>query len=355
MIEFQGVAKTYGDGTRAVDGIDLRIETGSFTVFVGPSGCGKTTTMRMINRMVDPTEGRVLVDGQDIRASRPEELRRTMGYVLQGAGLFPHRTAVDNVATTLRLAGVPRTEARTRAQAALRLVRLRPELDDRFPAALSGGQQQRVGVARALAADPPILLMDEPFSAVDPVVRAELQQELLRLRETLSQTIVFVTHDIDEALLLGDRIVVFGPGGTIHQHADPRTLLERPADAFVAQMVGRDRGFRSLGFRTASLPVLPLDPAAADGTVPVPAEADSAAGWRLELADDRRPVAWVGADARIPAGDGWTAGGGLRQALDAVLASPTGAVHATDDHGVVTGWITRTAVLAAVDDSGAHA
>jgi len=346
MIEFHGVSKTYGDGTRALDGIDLEIESGSLTVFVGPSGCGKTTTMRMINRMVEPTEGRILVDGEDVRDVAPVTLRRSMGYVIQGAGLFPHRTAVDNVATTLRLAGVPRGEARERAQAALRLVRLRPELDDRFPAELSGGQQQRVGVARALAADPPILLMDEPFSAVDPVVRAELQQELLRLRASLSQTIVFVTHDIDEALLLGDRIVVFGPGGTIHQHADPQTLLERPADPFVAQMIGRDRGFRSLGFRTAALEVLPLERATEDGTAPVPGIAD---GWRLDCEDDGRPAAWVRGEERIPAGEGWRVGDGLRQALDAVLSSPTAAVHAVDDRGVVTGWITRSAVLAAVD------
>jgi osmoprotectant transport system ATP-binding protein len=358
MIEVRGVSKTYDDGTRAVDLIDLTIETGSLTVFVGPSGCGKTTTMRMINRMVEPTTGTVLVDGEDIRGIPPATLRKSMGYVLQGAGLFPHRTAVDNVATTLRLAGVPRRQARTRAQETLRLVRLRPELDERYPAQLSGGQQQRVGVARALAADPPILLMDEPFSAVDPVVRAELQQELLRLRETLSQTIVFVTHDIDEALLLGDRIVVFGPGGAIHQHADPQSLLERPADPFVAQMVGRDRGFRSLGFRTADLDILPLERTDAQRTDEQRASDDSAPsvpvpggdpGWSLELDADGRPAAWLSTQERIPAGEGWPAGGGLRQALDAVLSSPTAAAPAVDETGTVIGWITRSAVLAAVD------
>ena len=223
MIEFEGVAKTYPGGTTAVKGLDLAVPTGSLTVFVGPSGCGKTTSMRMINRMVEPTAGRILIDGEDIAAVPTVRLRQSMGYVLQGAGLFPHRTALDNAATTLRLTGMSKAEARERARDALRLVRLRPELDDRFPPQLSGGQQQRVGVARALAADPPVLLMDEPFSAVDPVVRAELHGELLHLRETLSQTIVFVTHDIDEALLLGDRIAVFGPGGTVHQYAEPQT------------------------------------------------------------------------------------------------------------------------------------
>lgn len=258
MIEFEGVSKTYPDGTTAIEQLDLVVPSGSLTVFVGPSGCGKTTSMRMINRMVEPTTGRILVDGEDIAAVPTVRLRQSMGYVLQGAGLFPHRTALDNAATTLRLTGMSRAEAREKARDALRLVRLRPELDDRFPSQLSGGQQQRVGVARALAADPPVLLMDEPFSAVDPVVRAELQAELLHLRKTLSQTIVFVTHDIDEALLLGDRIAVFGPGGTVHQYAKPQTILERPADSFVAQMVGRDRGFRSLGFQTDDLPVHPL-------------------------------------------------------------------------------------------------
>ena len=186
MIEFEGVSKTYPDGTTAIEHLDLVVPSGSLTVFVGPSGCGKTTSMRMINRMVEPTTGRILVDGEDIAAVPTVSLRQSMGYVIQGAGLFPHRTALDNAATTLRLTGMSKAEARERARAALRLVRLRPELDDRFPSQLSGGQQQRVGVARALAADPPILLMDEPFSAVDPVVRAELQAELLRLRTTLS-------------------------------------------------------------------------------------------------------------------------------------------------------------------------
>lgn len=345
MIEFEGVSKTYSDGTTAVDGLDLTIDSGSLTVFVGPSGCGKTTSMRMINRMVEPTAGRILVDGQDTAQIPTAKLRQSMGYVLQGAGLFPHRTAIDNVATTLRLAGESRAEAHRRAGEALRLVRLRPELDERFPSQLSGGQQQRVGVARALAADPPVLLMDEPFSAVDPVVRAELQGELLRLRGTLSQTIVFVTHDIDEALLLGDRIVVFGPGGTVHQCAAPQTILERPADAFVAQMVGRDRGFRALGFRTDDLPVLPLGDSGADGALAAPSGT-----WRLNLDDAGRPLTWENGDMRTPAGEGHRAGSGLRSALDAALSSPAGAAAVVDGTGCVVGWLERSAVLRALED-----
>ena len=345
MIEFEGVSKTYPDGTTAVDGLDLRIDSGSLTVFVGPSGCGKTTSMRMINRMVEPTAGRILMDGQDTAQIPTVKLRQSMGYVLQGAGLFPHRTAIDNVATTLRLAGASKAEARSRAAEALRLVRLRPELDERFPSQLSGGQQQRVGVARALAADPPVLLMDEPFSAVDPVVRAELQGELMRLRGTLSQTIVFVTHDIDEALLLGDRIVVFGPGGTVHQCAEPQTILERPADAFVAQMVGRDRGFRALGFHAEDLPVLPLDERGADGALPVPG-----GSWRLTVDDAGRPLTWENGETRTPAGEGHLAGSTLRSALDAALSSPAGTAAVVDDTGRVVGWLRRSAVLTALED-----
>lgn len=356
MIEFEGVSKTYPDGTTAIEHLDLSVPTGSLTVFVGPSGCGKTTTMRMINRMVEPTTGRILVDGKDIAAVPTVRLRQSMGYVLQGAGLFPHRSALDNAATTLRLTGMSKVEARERARDALRLVRLRPELDDRFPSQLSGGQQQRVGVARALAADPPVLLMDEPFSAVDPVVRAELQAELLHLRETLSQTIVFVTHDIDEALLLGDRIAVFGPGGTVHQYAEPQTILERPADAFVAQMVGRDRGFRSLGFHADDLPVRPLGEKDTEGAVTAPStEGRSAEGrsteeqWRLLLDEEARPVAWRRGEARIPAGDGHVAGAGLRSALDAVLASPAEAAVVVEG-GCAVGWLDRSTVLRALAD-----
>ena len=200
MIEFRGVTKRFADGTVAVDDLDLVAENGRITVLVGPSGCGKTTSLRMINRMVDPTSGTILVDGEDVRSRPPARLRRGIGYVIQQAGLFPHRTVLDNVATVPRLLGWRRGRARDRAAELLELVGLPKAMSERYPAQLSGGQRQRVGVARALAADPPVLLMDEPFSAVDPVVREGLQDELLRLQSELGKTIVFVTHDIDEAI-----------------------------------------------------------------------------------------------------------------------------------------------------------
>ncbi|RJK96356.1 ABC transporter ATP-binding protein [Vallicoccus soli] len=260
MIRFESATKRYPDGTTAVDALDLEVPAGRVTVLVGPSGCGKTTSLRMVNRMVEPTAGRVLVDGRDVMAQDPARLRLGIGYVIQQAGLFPHRTVVDNVATVPRLLGRSRRDARRRALEVLERVGLPGAYADRYPVQLSGGQQQRVGVARALAADPPVLLMDEPFSAVDPVVRGQLQQELLRLQGELGKTIVFVTHDIDEAVVLGDLVAVFREGGHLAQVDTPQRLLESPADAFVADFVGRDRGFRGLSFVDAGdLPVEPYD------------------------------------------------------------------------------------------------
>lgn len=248
MITFDGVTKRYPDGTVAVDGLDLEIQAGRITVLVGPSGCGKTTTLRMINRMVDATDGTVAVDGKDVRDVDPPALRRGIGYVIQQAGLFPHRTIVDNIATVPYLLGWDKKKARAEAHALMARVGLDPGLAKRFPAQLSGGQQQRVGVARALAADPPIMLMDEPFSAVDPIVRAGLQDEFLRLQDEVEKTIVFVTHDIDEAVKLGHRIAVFQVGGRLAQYTTPDELLSAPADDFVSDFLGGDRGIRRLRF-----------------------------------------------------------------------------------------------------------
>ena len=248
MIEFQSVTKQYQSGQAAVDELTMSIDKGAITVFVGPSGCGKTTSLRMINRMVEPTSGTITVGGQDVTSVPAAKLRRSMGYVMQSSGLMPHRSVLDNIATVPRLNGVSKAEARKRAQELLDVVGLASALGKRYPSQLSGGQQQRVGVARALAADPPVLLMDEPFSAVDPVVRDELQQELLRLQRDLAKTIVFVTHDIDEATVLGDKVAVFGLGGKLAQYATPEEILRAPANDFVASFVGRDRGFRHLGF-----------------------------------------------------------------------------------------------------------
>lgn len=248
MISFKGVTKRYADGTVAVDGLDLELATGEITVFVGPSGCGKTTTLRMINRMVEPTSGVIAIDGVDVTTRPAAELRRGIGYVIQQGGLFPHRTVLDNVATVPLLLGWDKKKARERARELLPRVGLDAALGARYPHQLSGGQQQRVGVARALAADPPVLLMDEPFSAVDPVVRAGLQEEFLRLQAELHKTIVFVTHDIDEAVRLGHRIAVFAKGGHVAQYATPRELLAAPEPGFVTEFLGGERGLRKLRF-----------------------------------------------------------------------------------------------------------
>ena len=228
MISFEHVSKRFDDGTLAVDDFSLTIPSRSTTVFVGSSGCGKTTLLRMINRMVDPSEGRIVIDDEVVSDVDPVRLRRRIGYVMQNSGLLPHRTVIDNVATVPMLTGVNKKQARADALTLLDTVGLDRALADRYPSQLSGGQQQRVGVARGLAIDPNILLMDEPFGAVDPLVRAELQQELLRLQRDIAKTIVFVTHDIDEAFLLGDQVVILQKGGHIAQVGTPAEILGQP-------------------------------------------------------------------------------------------------------------------------------
>ncbi|MGO1354976.1 MAG: ABC transporter ATP-binding protein [Brachybacterium tyrofermentans] len=246
MIGFENVRKEYPGGTLAVEDFSLEIASHEALVLVGTSGSGKTTLMRMINRMVDPTSGRVHIDGDDVASLDPVQLRRSVGYVMQASGLLPHRTVLDNIATVPVLRGTSKNEARRRAHELMETVGLDAALARRYPGQLSGGQQQRVGVARGLAADPNILLMDEPFGAVDPIVRRELQQELMHLQRDLKKTIVFVTHDIDEAFLIGDRVVLLKPGGVIAQIGTPQEILSDPADDFVASFVGADRGIRAL-------------------------------------------------------------------------------------------------------------
>ncbi|MFD3444285.1 ABC transporter ATP-binding protein [Microbacteriaceae bacterium 4G12] len=246
MIEFRSVSKQFPDGTVAVDDFSYVLPSGKATVLVGSSGSGKTTLLRMINRMVEPTGGQVLIDGTDVAKLDRVKLRRSIGYVLQAAGLMPHRRVIDNIATVPVLNGVRKAEARERAYELLDKVGLDRALGERYPSQLSGGQQQRVGVARALAADPEILLMDEPFGAVDPIVRADLQLELNRLQRELGKTIVFVTHDIDEAFTVADQVVIFRKGGVVAQAGTPAEILANPADDFVASFVGADAGRRSL-------------------------------------------------------------------------------------------------------------
>ena len=249
MIEFRSVGKQFADGTRAVSTFSLTVPSHTTTVLVGSSGCGKTTLLRSVNRMVDLTEGQILIDDEDIAARNPVELRRSIGYVMQHAGLLPHRRVIDNVATVLRLCGVPKPQALQRSAEVLETVGLDASVHRKYPSQLSGGQQQRVGVARALANDPNILLMDEPFGAVDPIVRAELQQEMRRLQLQLKKTIVFVTHDIEEALALGDQVVILREGGEVAQVGAPAEILAQPADDFVAKFIGLEQGGRVLRVR----------------------------------------------------------------------------------------------------------
>jgi len=366
MIRFESVTKRYPDGTVAVNELSLEAPSHQITVLVGPSGCGKTTSLRMINRMIDPTEGRIWLDDKDISTVPPPQLRRGMGYVIQAAGLFPHRTVVDNVATVPFLLKENRREARAKAMELLERVGLPAQLAKRYPAQLSGGQQQRVGVARALAADPQVMLMDEPFSAVDPVVRAQLQDEFLRLQADLAKTIVFVTHDIDEAIKLGDHVAVLRVGGRLAQFATPADLLSRPADSFVAGFVGRDRGYRALGFTVAD--ALPLH---REGTIALGSEladAPEAArdGWVLVVDTDQQPQGWL-ALTGVPrsaltgevtpellnlGGTLATQGGTLREALDAALSSPSGRGVVVDDEGRFAGTVGVSDVLARIE---AHA
>ncbi|MER5860940.1 betaine/proline/choline family ABC transporter ATP-binding protein [Streptomyces sp900105245] len=246
MIRFEQVTKRYPDGTTAVDDLSFEVAKGELVTLVGPSGCGKTTTMMMVNRLIEPTSGRILVGGEDIAAVDPVRLRRRIGYVIQQVGLFPHRTVLDNTATVPALLGWKRTRARARAAELLDLVGLDPKTyGPRYPEQLSGGQRQRVGVARALAADPPVLLMDEPFGAVDPVVREQLQDEFLRMQSAVRKTVLLVTHDIEEAVRLGDRIAVYGQG-RIEQFDTPGAVLGAPATPYVASFVGADRGLKRL-------------------------------------------------------------------------------------------------------------
>src|SRR5680860_205008 len=246
VISFERVTKRFPGGTVAVDDLTLDVPEGEVVVLVGPSGCGKTTTMRMVNRMTEPTSGTITVDGRDVMAQDPATLRRRVGYVIQQVGLFPHRTIAQNVATVPQLLGWDDRRTTARVRELMELVGLPEGVADRYPHQLSGGQRQRVGVARALAADPPVMLMDEPFGAVDPIVRGRLQEEFLRLQREVRKTIIFVTHDIDEAILMGDRIAIFSQGGVLEQYAAPRELLADPANDFVIEFLGSERGLKRL-------------------------------------------------------------------------------------------------------------
>jgi osmoprotectant transport system ATP-binding protein len=254
-LELRGVSKTYpGAASPAIGDLSLTVQAGEICVLVGPSGCGKTTAMRLINRMIELTAGDILLDGRSITEHEPAALRREIGYAIQQIGLFPHRTVAENIATVPELLGWERPRIAARISELLELIGLDPALGSRFPAQLSGGQRQRVGVARALAADPPLMLMDEPFGAVDPINRERLQGEFLRLQDQVRKTIVFVTHDIDEAIRMGDRIAVLREGGVLAQYATPHELLTNPADEFVADFVRPERALERLALQHGIAP-----------------------------------------------------------------------------------------------------
>jgi osmoprotectant transport system ATP-binding protein len=257
---FDGATKVYGDGAPAVDQLSLTVAAGEICVLVGPSGGGKTTALKLVNRLIELTSGDIRIEGRSIKALDVTELRRGIGYVIQQVGLFPHLTIEANIGTVPRLFGRDRGWIRRRSQELLELVGLDPSYAARYPSQLSGGERQRVGLARALAADPPLLLMDDPFGAIDPIVRARLQDEFLRLQREVRKTVVFVTHDIDEAIKVGDRIAILRRGGRLAQYDTPETILKRPADEFVADFVGADRALKAMALHT--LAELELRPAA---------------------------------------------------------------------------------------------
>ncbi|MEU3414393.1 betaine/proline/choline family ABC transporter ATP-binding protein [Streptomyces sp. NPDC006658] len=343
MIRFEQVTKRYPDGTTAVDGLSFEVAEGELVTLVGPSGCGKTTTMMMVNRLIEPTSGRILVDGRDVAAVDPVRLRRRIGYVIQQVGLFPHRTVLDNTAAVPALLGWKRAKARARAAELLDLVGLDPATyGPRYPHQLSGGQRQRVGVARALAADPPVLLMDEPFGAVDPVVREQLQDEFLRMQAAVRKTVLLVTHDIEEAVRLGDRIAVYGQG-RIEQFDPPGTVLGAPATPYVASFVGADRGLKRLSVTAIEPddleqpPVARPEESAARARERLRAEG---ARWAVVLDADGDLHGWVGVEeltadgtvgdlthrmtARVPVG------APLKQAFGVMLQHDAGWVAVLD-------------------------
>ena len=355
-IRLEALTKTYPGADRpAVDHLDLAIPTGELVALVGPSGCGKTTTLKMINRLIEPTSGTVWLGGTDARTLPAHELRRGIGYVIQQAGLFPHRKVRDNIATVPRLLGWDKHLVNDRVDELAEILGLDRDLLGRYPSALSGGQQQRVGVARALAADPPVLLMDEPYSAVDPIVRARLQDELLDLQHRVQKTIVLVTHDIDEAIKLADRIVLLRIGGVVAQVGTPAELLRSPADDFVADFLGHDRGIKRLSLVMVDEVALRQGPVVPRATSPSDARAIAArhaVDWVGVVDDDEVLTGWAYL-ADLP-GDGASLDGvelrpfrsvvrggtTLKAALDLIVTSQTRVAAVLDDDDHYKGMVT---------------
>ena len=375
-VSFEHVSKHYDRGAiaagapGAVNDLSFDVPAGKICVLVGPSGCGKTTSLKMVNRLIEPTGGRILLDGVDVATREVTELRRGIGYVIQQVGLFPHQTIAENVATVPRLLGWPEGRRRERSDELLALVGLEPERHrDRYPSELSGGERQRVGVARALAADPPLMLMDEPFGAVDPIVRERLQDEFLRLQEGLAKTILFVTHDIDEAIKMGDLVAVMEVGGRLAQFGSPDAILAHPATDFVARFVGADRGLK----RLALARIRDLRPRPAITARPGDDAADARRRvnsdplpYLLVLEPDGRPIGWISAPSLPAAGvidasmatamspvfDARTT---LKDALSMLLAADVQAGLVVDDRGAFVGLVTADMIAERIRRTAASA
>lgn len=356
MIRLEDVTKTFpGNARPAVSSLSLDVGHGEFVTLVGPSGCGKTTTLKMINRIIEPTSGKIFIDGRDALATPAHELRRSIGYVIQQIGLFPHRTIAQNIGTVPTLLGWEQPRIDERVAGLVETVGLEPEMLARYPAELSGGQQQRVGVARALAADPPVLLMDEPFGAVDPIVRKHLQQEFHELQERLGKTVVFVTHDVDEAIFLGNRMAILNIGGIVEQYDRPETILANPANEFVASFLGGERGLKRLGLRPISRAQLEWGPVV-DVSEPLSngrrVMEEHGVDW-IGLLDGDRLLGWV--DASLIDGTPLNvleprpflvtlaSDSSLRLALDAVVTSHARVAVVVDD-GIYKGMLDLEAI-----------
>jgi len=376
-LEFRNVTKVYGRRSRAADSgqqpgavndLSFSVPAGQICVLVGPSGCGKTTSLKMVNRLIEPTAGEILLDGRDVMQHDPIALRRGIGYVIQQVGLMPHQTVAQNVATVPRLLGWGKAQQEERVDELLALVGLEPaDYRERYPAQLSGGERQRVGVARALAADPPLMLMDEPFGAVDPIVRERLQNELLHLQEQLAKTILFVTHDIDEAIKMGDLVAVMQTGGRLAQFGTPEEILSSPASDFVARFVGVDRGLKRLALsRVKDLRLLPAV-TARPGDDADEARARILAdgfGYLLLVDERQRPIGWLAED-EIPAGGVLAADGvepvspllerrtTLKDALSLLLDADVMAGVVVDEKRRVIGLLTVDEIAGALRGTGA--
>ncbi len=355
MITLDGVGKTYeGSDVAAVDSLDLEIPEGEILVLVGPSGCGKSTTLRLINRMIEPTTGRIIFDGEDVTDVNADELRRRIGYVIQQIGLFPHQTIAQNIATVPKLLGWDKKKIGDRVDELLDVMGLPNDFRDRYPKELSGGQAQRVGVARALGSDPAVLLMDEPFGAIDPITRDRLQNEFLRLQGELKKTIVFVTHDIDEAIKMGDRIAILGDKSHIAQFDTPERILAHPMDEFVADFIGSGATLKGLNFErvrdidiSTTFPVVGPSTSAAEGAVVLDASIER---WLLVLDEQQRPARWLN-DANLAAGPSNLLDAGvevvanlplqatLHDALEELLMSNSGQAPVVDDNGAYLGIV----------------